>query len=710
MKTFDWTKWDRREIEGLKSAIVKVYTKNIKSVKKIKSELRTFDNTVLALSRLDHDGDIAYNDLVSALHLIAQTHVDTDLRAIAQRVEQEIGSALIKLTLDKDLYKAFIDYRDGNYILESKGKLVLNDEELFCLSKEKIYFMQKSDLSFARMGYDLPDAQFKVYKDKLDKLSILSNTFRNNINSYEDYILCNRSDLEGCSDRYIAGLTQIEPQDKSKPNKSKLYKITLAYPDSIPFMEQSHSRAKRKELADKLAAKAGKDNLKVLVDMIKLRQGVSAMLGYNNYIDYKVEDRMAKNNKNVQKLLNEVKTNIKDKARSDYKELESMSKKLGYTKLEYYDIAYVTDKLKEDKYKLNQEEIRNYFELNHVLEHMFGLFGSLFAFRTVELTTAECRSLNFKSWDKHIKVYKVLNNKRKYKLNHKPLAIDENGEEVLSYLILDLHPRAGKYSHAAAFNISEYNNRSIALVCNFAAPNAKKPSLLSIDEVETLYHEFGHATHFMLADTELPEHNGFHVAWDFVETPSQMLEEWIYEYSELSQLAKHHEDNKRMPQDLLNNIIASKKFMNGRQWMRQITLSQLDLDLHLGKNVKDGKTIPPHRYYEQLIEKNLTTLVSPQNLFPASFGHMDGYDAGYYSYLWAKVYAVDFYSKFSKARTLDEKGDNRYYRDGAHASEQEIGLRYRREILGAGSSRDEIVGAKAFLGRPMSDKAFIKSL
>ncbi len=710
---FNWTHYNKSDIESLKDKIIYTYRSNLKRIVNILPEERTFENTVLAMNRLDYN-DIYYSDVMLQINLLSNVHHDAELRKVAQDLEEYISAQLIDVTMTRDLYVAMEEYIHGNYKLELRKNKKIN---LITLNDEQKLIIKDTQLALSHMGFDLPDNQFKNLKKKMKELAIVSSKFRVNINNYQDYILVTREQLDGCSERYIDSLTISDIKgnlikDNSIINKFKkenaiglFFKVTLSYPDSIPFMNYTKNREKRKELSDKLSQKGGKENLKVLNKMLILRNQISDILGYDNYVNYKVEDRMAHNLNNVQDLLNKVKLNIKDKVKIDIKSLKDHAKSVGIKDFKYYDQAYVNTSLEENTYNIDKESLRPYFETDRVIKYMLDLFGDLFAFKYEEINATD---IDFKLWDKDIKIYKILNDSKRYNLLNKNIEkSQESKDQLMSYLILDLYPRKGKYGHAAAFNTVEHGDKVIALVCNFPSPKAEGVasgiSLLSLDEVETLYHEFGHATHFMLADTQYPEHNGFHVAWDFVETPSQMLEEWVYNETELKKLGRHYQTGKTLPDELIKNILNSRKYMSGYGWMRQITMSQFDLDIHLNKhklislkNKEDkniNKKVTLEKYYQVMLKKNIGLDINEKSLFPASFGHLDGYDSGYYSYLWAKVYALDFYSIFDKAKDI-----------------KDVGLRYRKEVLGAGSSRDELVTAKKFLHRNMNDKAFVKSL
>ena len=666
---------------------------NYKKVKDIKSEDRTYNNTILALENasFDQSNNLCLDDILLQIHLLGNVHTDKNIRETCQNVEEKVNKAMIDLSMDKGLYIAVEQYYNGNFKKEKR------DTDGDALSQEKIKLLDDMRTDQRRMGFALNQNDFKKLKKIWQILSSLSNRFRNNINNYEDYILCNREELNGCSDRFISSLSKLTP---STGGIGAMYKVSLDYPEAGPYMSQATNRKKRKELADKLAKKGGKKNLNILSKMILLRRDASNLLDYANYVDYKVEDRMAKNKDNIIKLLDKVKSSIIDQSQKDFKSIISFGKKECNIKdPTYYDYGYVVDKMEKSIYKIDTEDLRLYFEADRVIEYMLDLFSHLFDFKYEEINT-KIKNSNIKLWHDDVKLFKIQSQSSK--------DINKNN---ISYLILDLYPREGKYGHAAAFNIKGHGEKQIALVCNFPRPstdaNGKHiPSLLSLGEVETLYHEFGHATHFMLSDTELETHNGFNVAWDFVETPSQMLEEWVLNRDELSKLASHYQTGESIDESMIDNIIKSKKFLSAYGWMRQIIMSELDLCLHLGIKSTSEKSkiisdIKPEELYQKMVKRYIGSDMSPQSLFPASWGHMDGYDAGYYSYLWAKVYALDFYSIFEKAKEKHGSTSKEYL---------EIGYRYKKEILEAGSSRDESASAKAFLGRPMSDKAFVKSL
>lgn len=722
--------WVRMSIEDMKALPQKYieYKKRIYSdIKKINPEHRTFQNTVLGILNSDKYFDskgmlIDYSDTVHQIGLLSNVHTDANFRNIANQVITEISQKMVDIEYDKGLYIALLEYEMGNYEDECKGlslDIFTSEENKKNITKNKVNSKTGKQTikldeidkkvfidmlkGYKRMGFDLSEDKQKLLKSKLKELAKVSSGFRKNINDYQDHILCSREELSGCSERFISSLEKLEIKNKKGESEYK-YKVTLEYPHVGPFLANAENREKRKELTIKNSKKGGKKNLIILKKMVDLRIEIAKILGYKNYIDFKVEDRMAKNSQNVLDFNNRLLEKVKPAGDRDTKELKTYAKKLGINSLEAWDISYVQNKLKKEKFNIESEELRPYFELQYILNSMFTLAENLFNIKFVKQ--------NIKTWDDEVIVLEVQDN------NTENIESTENAEnvkneknvdkkKVLANLVLDLYPRTGKYGHAAAFDTKYEDIKTVTLVCNFPKPNIEHPSLLSLGEVETMYHEFGHALHFMLSETKYTELNGFNVTWDFVEAPSQMFENFIWNAESLKQISKHYKTKKSLDDLTIKNILDSKKFMNGMGTMSQLLNAKLDLDIHNNK-VKSKNGLEYAAYFQNLKKKYLDMSVVKESLFPAGFGHMDGYDSGYYSYMWALIYAQDFYSIFEKSRIEDNKnGDNSI---NVSSKQKLTGLKYRKEILGVGSSRDEVLSAKKFLGREMNEKAFLKEL
>ncbi|MEN9338070.1 MAG: hypothetical protein RIQ41_384 [Candidatus Parcubacteria bacterium] len=651
-KDFAWHSLTPLQIEKIgKEAILykkEAYTK----LKSILPEHRTYENTVYALERADGPA----GDMLRKVALLGEVSPKAEIRDVASRILIEVSSAMVDIEYDRDLYIAVLEYYEGNFVDEKKY-----------LGKDDIKLLEETIREYRRMGFDLPDKEQKRLKTLLKKSSTYGEQFRKHINDYSDYIVCTEEELSGLSERIRATL----PRDE----KTGKYMVTLQYPHVGPFMSFAHTRAKREELAHKNLQKGGKKNLKLINELVKIRAEIASILGYKHHADFRTENRMAKTGDTVNMFQNNLLKKLIVPAEKDGKQLEKHAKTLGITKLEHYDLAYVATDLKKKLYDVDPEMVREYFPLDHVMSEMFSVFGKLFgiAFKKTSLRT----------WHKDVVVYEVL----------------DHHTTLIGYMFFDLFPRDGKYGHAmcvdtviareASWKSDEYLAPVTGIVCNFPTPTKKQPSLLSLGEVETLFHEFGHGLHMTLSVARHESQGGSNVAWDFVETPSQIMENWVWHDEMLKKLSKHVQTGKSLSKDIREKILSGKKFQNAYHFMRQIIMGKLDMDLHTGA-IKD----PTAAYRGMMKLYTGVDLPEKETLFPAGFGHLVGYDAGYYSYLWALVYAQDAFSEFEKKGIFNK----------------ELGMRWRKEVLEKGSSEDELKLVKNFLGRKPSDKAFLREL
>jgi thimet oligopeptidase len=649
-KDFDWYKLTPKQIAALGKEAIDYKKAAYKKIKEILPEERTYENTVYALER----GDGPAGDMLRKAALLGEVSPKAEIRDVVSRTLIDISSQMVDIEYDRDLYMSMVEYHEGNFADEKKK-----------LMKEDVKLLTETIREYKRMGFDLPLATQKKLKNLLKRSSKLGEQFRKNINDYSDYILCTKEELAGVSPRTIESL----------PKEGDNYIVTLQYPHFGPFMAFAHNRAKREELANKNLKKGGKKNLKFIEELVNIRAEISKILGYQHHADFRTENRMAKTGATAEKFQNDLLKKLIVPAKKDMEELGAYAKKLGIPKMEHYDVAYVANLLKKELYDIDPESVREYFPLAFVMDQMFKHFGKLFGIKFIEK--------DFKTWHKDVKVFEVKN----------------ADNTLVGYMFFDLFPRTGKYGHAMCVDTviareSEWNSEDYVapitgIVCNFPTPTKKNPSLLSIGEVETLFHEFGHGLHMTLSNARHESQGGANVAWDFVETPSQIMENWVWHDEMLKKLSKHVTSGKSLPKDMRAKILAGKKFQNAYHFMRQILMGKLDMDLHMGK-VKDATAA-----YRNMI-KMYTGIDLPEKdtLFPAGFGHLVGYDAGYYSYLWALVYAQDAFSEFEKHGITNH----------------EVGMRWRKEVLEKGSSEDELQLVKNFLGRKPSDKAFLREL
>ncbi len=655
-KDFDWVKMTTAQMKkyGVEALVYK--KESYKKIKSILPENRTYENTVYALSQSDGK----YGDIFEEMSLLKDVSPKKEIRDIAVEVLTDVSSKSVDIEYDRELYTSLLEYYEGNFTDEKKS-----------LKKEDVKLLEEAIRDYKKMGFDLPENKQKELKKLLREVSKLSFVFRKNISDYADYILCTKEELDGLSERFISTL----PKDKNGK-----YIVTLQYPHILPFMSEATNRNKRKELSEKNLKKGGAKNLKLINEIVELRAKISKILGYKHHADLMTENRMAKTAETAIKFQDELLKKLLPLTKKEMTEMRDHAKTLGIKKLENYDVAFVSTSLKKKLYDLDPETLCAYFSLDHVLKEMFSLCENLFG---IKITEKEMRL-----WHKDAKFFEVTDS--------------TNKNSLIGYFAIDLFPREGKFGHACLHDTivshpkewgsEEYVSPFSTLVCNFPTSTKKSPSLLSLRDVETLFHEFGHNLHLILSVSRHESQGGCNVAWDFVETPSQIMENWVMHKDMLSKLSKHYITGKSLPKDMIERIISGKKFQNAYQFTRQIMQGKLDLDLHTGK-VKDANS-----YYIKM-NKNYFGLDLPKNsMFPAGFGHLVGYDAGYYSYLWALVYACDAFSLFETA------GNKNILKN------KEIGMKWRREVLEKGSSEDEMKLIKNFLGRAPNQKAFLKEI
>ncbi|MCF7843769.1 Zn-dependent oligopeptidase [Candidatus Gracilibacteria bacterium] len=657
-KDFDWVKMTPALMKKTADAYLEHKKITYKEIKDILPENRTYLNTLYALERCDDK----FESFFSKMGLLSEVSTKKEIRDKAHEVATDLSEKLVDIEYDRDLFISLCEYYEGNFPDEKKS-----------LRKEDIKLLEETLREYRRMGFDLPTEKQKRLKVLMKKVSKLSIAFRQNINDYQDYILCTQEELCGLSERFISTLPK---------HTDGRYIVSLQYPHIGPFMGEADNRDKRKELAEKNLKKGGVKNLKVIEEIVKLRHEIATILEYKHHADFRTENRMAKSGKNAEDFQNSLLKTLVPLAKKDREVLSAHAKTLGIKKLEHYDIGYVATHLKKKMYDLDPETVRAYFPLDHVRQEMFKLCENLFSISIKEIPA--------KLWHKDVKMYQI---------NDK----GESKGALIGYFAMDLFPREGKFGHACMVDVvvshemeyktEEYLAPFSTMICNFPTPTKKVPSLLSISEVETIFHEFGHLLHMTLTRARLESQAGASVAWDFVETPSQIMENWVWDKEVMSKLSKHYVTGKRIPSAMIERIIKGKTFQNAYFYTRQLIQGKLDLDLHTGK-VKDASAA-----YRKM-NKLYFNIVLPEKetLFPAGFGHLVGYDAGYYSYLWALVYACDAFESFKT------KGNKNVM------TNKEVGMRWRKEVLEKGSSEDEMKLIKNFLGRVPNQKAFLKEV
>ena len=434
----------------------------------------------------------------------------------------------------------------------------------------------------------------------------------------------------------------------------------MSYPSYIPFMDLSESDEAREKLRFKFNNRAVDKNLEVLDDILRNRIKLVTLLGYNSYAEYRTEDRMAKNPKNVWDFENDLKQKLRKKAENDVQEMLNIKSDRLKTdaKIIYsWEAGYYENQVKLKKYDLDAEEVRQYFEFNNVTSGLFTIYQRLFNVRFEKVE-------NPSVWHDDVQMFSIY---------------EKDSDDLIGKFYLDMFPRPNKYGHAAAFSVimgkmtdNGYQKPATALVCNFPKPTEYQPSLLTHDDVETYFHEFGHLVHGVLTKSPLVSYAGTSVPRDFVEAPSQMLENWVWEKESLSLFAKHYETGDIIPDQLLEKMIAAKNINSGTKALQQVFYGIYDFSLNDGFDPDGNKSTT------DLIKelKNDVTLYPYQEGThqQASFGHLNGYGAAYYGYKWSEVYAHDMFSIFKNEGILNPK----------------TGLRYRQIILEKGGTEEPL--------------------
>ncbi len=653
-KDFVWTKWTPKHMKELAQKGLVLKKENYNKIKAILPENRTYENTVFALDR----ADMAFGDVMNKLGVLGDISPKKDVRDAAHSIQTALTSQSVDLDYDRDLYVSLIEYREGNYQDEKKK-----------LSKDDIKLFEDTIKEYERIGFNLSDDKQKKFKELVKKNINMGSQFNKNLVDYQDYILCTQEELDGVSERVRAGF--------AKDKETGKYIVTLQIPHYGPFMSYATNRKKREELAKKALRSGGKKNLKLIKELANVRHSMAQVLGYKNHADFRTETRMAKTGDIAMHFQTSLLTKLAPQVKKESMELVDFATKHNLPKPEYYDKAFTVTKMRKELFNIEPEKLREYFPLPHVQKEMFTLFGNLYGLRFKEL--------NYKLWHKDAVVYEVTN-------------MDKS---IAGYFVLDLYARPEKSSHAAClfdavvsheikFRDEEFTSAVGVILCNFPDPTKKAPSLLSMWEVETLFHEFGHCMHHLLSTARHRSHAGTSVAWDFVETPSQFHENWVWNDTMLRKLSRHHSTGKKLPKQDRENLLRGKLFRSASGNASSLILGIVEMELHMGE-LSD----PTKRYLEMVKKYFNETLPEKEVLFPANFGHIGQfYDAAYYSYLWALVYAQDAFSEFEKKGIFNK----------------ELGMRWRKEVLEKGSSEDEMQLLKNFLGRKPSDKAFLKEL
>lgn len=536
---------------------------------------------------------------------------------------------------------------------------------------EEARLLKELSFAFEMNGMSLSDENLQKFKTMKDRLSQLSVQFGQNLNNDVSTVTFTEAELKGAKADFL---------ERLKKDAAGNYIVTTKSPDYIAVMENVVNADTRKKMVFAYNNRQAEGNTPILQEATKLRADIGKLMGYPTYADYALREKMAGNSKAVFTFLNGLKNKLAAKNKSDLKVLADFKAKVlkDSSPLEVWDVPYLTNQLKIQKYNVDQDVVRQYFPAQYVVNQTLDVYSQLLGVDFRQIKGAPV-------WAEQVELYEVT---------------DRVSKKVIAHFYADLIPRDGKYGHAAAFPLilgrnlifedGSYQMPVAAIVANFTPSAPGKPVLLSHNEVETFFHEFGHIMHQILTKAKFASLSGSNVKGDFVEAPSQMLENWVWQKEILKKMSRHHQDpTKKLPDDLIARLQKIKMFNSGIQYTRQLVFGLFDMNIHTNPDLDITK-----EYAKVHLE--LTGLKALEGThFPATFGHMmGGYSAGYYGYLWSKVFAEDMFSVFLAKGILNPK----------------VGMKYRTQILEAGNMRDPMELIKGFLGREPNNKAFFKSL
>ncbi len=635
-----------------------------KEIEKIASNKSkpTFENTILGLEfsgkELDRVSSIFFN--------LNSAETNDQMQAIAREVSPMLTEFSNDILLNEELFK--------------RVKEVFENTDRSSLTAEDLTLLDKTYKGFVRNGALLNESD----KEKLRKIDIqmaqLSLEFGEHVlaetNKYE-LVLENEDDLEGLP-AFVRELASDTAETKGYEDK---WVITLDYPSYIPFMTYSAKRELREKLAKAFGSKAFKgdelDNQEIVKEIVSLRNERAILLGYETHAHFILEERMAESPEKVMEFLKEIEKYGKPGAIRDAEEVAAFAKKLdGLEKLEKWDFGYYSEKLKKEKYNVDDELLKPYFQLEKVIDGVFKTSQKLYGLSFIE-------NKEIDRYHKDVTVYEVKN---------------EAGEDVATFYA-DFFPRPGKRAGAWMTQFAGQfidqkgiNHRPlVSIVCNFTKPGKSTPSLLTFDEVTTLFHEFGHALHGMLANSKYESLSGPSVYWDFVELPSQIFENWCYEKECLDLFANHYETGETIPENYIERIKESANFLEGYQTMRQLSFGMLDMAWHGTKNLNVASVSQFEK--DILGQTDVLDPIEGTNM-SCSFSHIfqGGYSAGYYSYKWAEVLDADAFEYFKENGIFN----------------REIADKFKKHVLSSGGSEHPMILYKRFRGQEPDVKALLR--
>jgi Zn-dependent oligopeptidase len=590
---------------------------------------------------------------LECMDFMQYVHPDSEVRNASVEASKKVSAFSNKWSMDIGLYQATKkNYEQFSDVFDSVEK----------------HYMETIMKNYKHNGIHLEESKRKELQKLSDTLSDLSINYSNNLNEVKDFLAFSEDELDGVDKDFL------ETLEKTEDGK---YKITTKYDHINNVMPYCNVEDTRKQTSIQFLNR-GKEpfhNEKMLQESLGLRQQKAKLLDHENYSEYVLSNkRMAKSSKQVLEFLHSLLEKMKISSKKD---VETLCNHFGRTQLESWNSAYYNNLYKKELLQYDEKEIQGYFPLEKLLPSLLATFEEIFHLQISEVSLEK-----HQTWHESVKCYAVKDN--------------ENGVlgDLIGHFYVDLYPREGKYGHAAAFTLkqayTENEMRSTpvsAMVCNFSRATADKPALLTFREVETFFHELGHIFHQLLSKNRFAMFSGTAVECDFVECPSQALENWCYEEDFLTRISCHYETGEPLPKDLMDKIKSNKHLFQGLHYIRQLQFALYDMTLHISLEELDVV-----EEYNK-IQAELSPMVHCEGCMAANFGHlMGGYQSGYYGYLWSEVYAAEVFQLFKESGNI-------FNRD--------VGLHYRKCILEKGGTQTGFTMLENLLGRPPNSDAFL---
>lgn len=624
----------------------------------------TYDNTIVAME----DASEILDQVTAVFYCQLNTEGGDDMQVLAEQIGPVTAQFSTDVILNEKLFARVKD------LYERKDRLGL--------SVEQSTILDDTYQSFVRGGALLNESKKARLREINERMSLLGPTFANNVKkATEEFelIIDNSDDLAGLPQ----GIIDAAAEAAAEKDYTGKWLFTLDYPSFGPFMQYADKRELREKISKAYGARAWKDaydNCPVLLETAILRQERAELLGFESHADYVLARRMAASPQGVYSFLDRLKAVYKPMAEKDLEALKAFASTIGGPSgddFKAWDVSYYSEKLRQKLFDFSGEDFRPYFPLEATLDGTFEHFSRLFGIKFIEAGG------KYPAWHKDVKVYDV---------------IDSATDRFMGTLYADFFPRSGKKPgawqmgyRAQGLYRGKVERPVLAIVCNFTKPTKEKPSLLTHDEVATLFHEMGHAVHNLLSDVTYQAKAGTSVKWDFVELPSQLQENWTYEKETLDRFARHYETGEPIPASLLQKLKAAKNYMVAWVGLRQVALGLTDMGWHTAPKIDETTDVAA---FEDKLVKDVTFFERSSGPVSTSFAHIfaGGYSAGYYSYKWAEVLEADTFEAFMENGLYDPK----------------TAMAYRTEVLAKGGTEPPEILYKNFRGRDADPDALLR--